>query len=90
MAEVQKVQLRFIDLGKKIGQGIMVKKQLGELTGRITRRDTGLAKLAKEIAAAAFDPEEAHKAEKAMVARPKQPCGTKKSSLPVPKGPWLY
>ena len=36
---VQKVQLRFIELGKKIGQGIMVKKQLADLTSRIRRTE---------------------------------------------------
>ena len=65
---VQKVQLRFIELGKKIGQGIMVKKQLGELTSRITQRNTELTSLSKEIAAAAFSPDEVTEREKAMVA----------------------
>ena len=37
--KVQKVQLRFIELGKKIGQGIMAKKQFEELTSRITQRN---------------------------------------------------
>jgi exonuclease SbcC len=55
-AEVQKVQLRFIELGKKIGQGITAKKQLAELTARIAERNTGLTKLAGEITAAAIDP----------------------------------
>jgi len=67
-ASVQKVQLRFIELGKKIGQGIMVKKQLGELTIRITVRNTELTNLSKEIAAAAFSPNEVTEREKAMVA----------------------
>ena len=67
-ASVQKVQLRFIELGKKIGEGIMVKKQLGELTIRITVRDTELTNLSKEIAAAAFSPDEVTEREKAMVA----------------------
>jgi exonuclease SbcC len=66
MVEVQKVQLRYIDLGKKIGQGVMVKKQLDELGARIIGRDTGLAKLATEITEAAFDPEEASKTETAV------------------------
>jgi exonuclease SbcC len=57
-AEVQKVQLRFIELGKKIGQGTMVKKQLAELTIRITTRNTELTSLSKEITAAAFNPDE--------------------------------
>ncbi len=67
-ASVQKVQLRFIELGKKIGQGIMVKKQLGELTTRITVRSTELTNLSKEIAAAAFSPDEVTEREKAMAA----------------------
>jgi DNA repair protein SbcC/Rad50 len=67
-ASVQKVQLRFIDLGKKIGQGIMVKQQLTELTSRIATRNTGLTTLSKEIAAAAFSPDEVTEQEKAMAA----------------------
>jgi exonuclease SbcC len=55
-AEVQKIQLRFIELGKKIGQGITAKKQLAELTARITERNAGLTKLAGEIRSAAIDP----------------------------------
>ena len=37
-AELQKVQVRFIELGKKIGQGLMVKQHLAELTGKIAGR----------------------------------------------------
>jgi exonuclease SbcC len=66
VVEVQMVQLRYIELGKKIGQGIMVKKQLDELGGRIEDRDAGLAKLAGDIEAAAFDPAEASKIEAAV------------------------
>ncbi|HUT38503.1 MAG TPA: hypothetical protein VMW77_04275, partial [Methanoregula sp.] len=55
-AEVQKVQLRFIELGKKTGQGITAKKQLAELTARIAERNAGLTKLAGEITASAIDP----------------------------------
>jgi len=66
--KVQKVQLRFIELGKKMGQGIMVKKQFAELTSRITTRNTELANLSKEIAAAAFNPDEVTEREKALLA----------------------
>jgi DNA repair protein SbcC/Rad50 len=55
-AEVQNVQLRFIELGKKIGQGITTKKQLADLTTRIAERNAELTTLAVEITAAAFDP----------------------------------
>jgi DNA repair protein SbcC/Rad50 len=55
-AELQKVQLRFIELGKKIGQGLMVRQHLAELTAKIAGRNAGLAKLGAEITAAAFDP----------------------------------
>jgi DNA repair exonuclease SbcCD ATPase subunit len=65
---VQSVQLRFIDLGKKIGQGIMVKQQLAELTGRIASRNSGLASLSEEILAAAFNKEEVTEREKALAA----------------------
>jgi len=57
-AKVQNVQLRFIELGKKIGQGTMVKKHLAELTLRITSRKTELTSLSKEITSAAFNPDE--------------------------------
>nr|WP_319376113.1 SMC family ATPase [uncultured Methanoregula sp.] len=66
--EVQKLQLRFTELGKKIGQGIMAKKQLADLTGKITDRNAELAKLGEEIYAAAFDPAEATKAEATVTA----------------------
>ncbi len=65
---VQSVQLRFIELGKKIGQGIMEKQQLAELTGRIATRNSGLASLSEEILAAAFNPEEVTEREKALAA----------------------
>ena len=62
-AAVRKVQLRFIELGKKIGQGQMAKQHLAELTIRIAGRTAGLKKLVEEISAAAFDPAEAAKLE---------------------------
>jgi exonuclease SbcC len=65
-AEVQKVQLRFIELGKKIAQGMMAKTQLTDLTARIAGRDTELAKIAGEIKTAAFDPAEVTKLEAAV------------------------
>lgn len=65
-AGVQKVQLRFIELGKKIGQGIMVKQHLAGLTTKIRGRNTELANLADEIKAAAFDPAGATKLEAAV------------------------
>jgi exonuclease SbcC len=55
-AEVQKVQLRFTELGKKIGQGMMARKQLADLTTRIAERNNELAQLAEKITAMAFDP----------------------------------
>jgi len=65
-AEVQKMQLRFIELGKKIGQGITAKAQLAELTARITERNAELTKLAGEITAAALDPAVVTKMEAAI------------------------
>ncbi|PKL68499.1 MAG: hypothetical protein CVV30_11365 [Methanomicrobiales archaeon HGW-Methanomicrobiales-1] len=67
-AEVQKLQLRFTELGKKIGQGIEAKKQLAALTGKIAERNAELTKLGEEIQAAAFDPAEATKAEATVTA----------------------
>jgi exonuclease SbcC len=55
-AEVQKVQIRFIELREKIGQGIMAKKQLTDLNKRITGRKNDIKKLTDDIKAAAFDP----------------------------------
>jgi exonuclease SbcC len=65
-AEARKVQLRFIELGKKIGQGLMVKQHLAEITTKIAGRTTELKKLAEEITAAAFDSAEATKLEAAV------------------------
>ncbi|MFA4876878.1 MAG: SMC family ATPase [Methanoregula sp.] len=65
-AEVQKVQLRFIELGKKIGQAQTTKLQLTDLTARIAARNGALSALEKEIAAAAFDPAQAAKIETAL------------------------
>ncbi|WP_321507472.1 SMC family ATPase [uncultured Methanoregula sp.] len=65
-AEVQKVQLRFIELGKKIGEARTTKLQLADLTIRIRERNGALAALEKEIADAAFDPAQAAKIEKAL------------------------
>ncbi len=65
-AEVQKVQIRYSELGKKIGQGIMTKQQLAELQARIGERNDALLKLTGEIKAAAFDPAEAIKLEAAV------------------------
>ncbi len=63
---VQKVQLRFIDLGKKIGEAGTVRQQLADLFKAIATRHEALAKLEQEIAAAAFDPKEAAGIEKAL------------------------
>jgi exonuclease SbcC len=60
-AELQKVQLRFIELGKKIGQGITMQQHLDGLTARIAGRTQELGKLEEELKAAAFDPAEAAK-----------------------------
>ena len=58
VAAVQKVQLRFIELGKKIGEAGTVRQQLAELTTAIAQRHESVAKLEEEITASAFDPEE--------------------------------
>jgi exonuclease SbcC len=65
-AMVQKVQLRFIDLGKKIGEAGTVRQQLADLITAIAKRHEALAKLEQEIAASAFDPQEAAGIEKAL------------------------
>ncbi|MDP3520116.1 MAG: hypothetical protein Q8S02_05785, partial [Hydrogenophaga sp.] len=67
-AEVQKLQLRFTELGKKIGQGIEAKKQLTALTNKIAERNAELAKLEEAIKTAAFDPAQSMKAEAAVTA----------------------
>ena len=66
IATVQKVQLRFIDLGKKIGQAGSVRQQLADLIAAIAQRHEALAKLEQEIAASAFDPDETVRIEKAL------------------------
>jgi exonuclease SbcC len=64
--EARKVQIRFIELGKKIGQGQQVKEQLAGITAKIAGRGHELTKLAEEIKAAAFDPAEAAQLEAAV------------------------
>ena len=66
IAVVQKVQLRFIDLGKKIGQASTVRQQLADLIEVIAARQGALARLEQEIAVSAFDPKEAAGIEKAL------------------------
>jgi exonuclease SbcC len=58
-AAVQRVQLRFIELGKKIGQGPAVRQHRSDIMAKIAGRERELAGLAEEIKAAAFDPAEA-------------------------------
>jgi DNA repair protein SbcC/Rad50 len=65
-AEVQKVQARFTELGKKIGQAVTIKAQLGELTTKIAERNRELAHLEAEIKARAFDPAETTAVETAL------------------------
>jgi DNA repair protein SbcC/Rad50 len=65
-AHVQKVQARFIELGKKIGQAVQSKQQHLELTKRIALRNAEIANLEKEIAASAFDPAGTTKIETAI------------------------
>lgn len=67
-AGLQKVQQHYNELGKKIGQGQMAKQHLADLTARIAKRSAGLAKLADEIRAAAFDPAEASGLDAAIAA----------------------
>jgi DNA repair protein SbcC/Rad50 len=63
---VQKVQLRFIDLGKKIGEAGTVRQQLADLVIAIAKRREALVRLEQEIAASAFNPGEATKIEKTL------------------------
>ncbi|MCK9581336.1 MAG: SMC family ATPase [Methanoregula sp.] len=67
-AEVQKVQHRFIELGRKIGHGLMAKEQLAGLTAKIAGRNAELTRLADEIKAVTFNPAEAEKIEAAITA----------------------
>ncbi|OPY38300.1 MAG: DNA double-strand break repair Rad50 ATPase [Methanoregula sp. PtaU1.Bin051] len=65
-ATVQKVQARFTELGKKIGQAAGMKQQLADLASRITRRNGEITQLGQEIAKAAIDPQEITKVESAI------------------------
>jgi len=65
-AEVQKVQARYTELGKKIGHAVSLKQQLADLASRIRKRNDDIAALEQEIAAAAFDPAEAERIESAL------------------------
>ncbi len=62
-AAVQKVQARFTELGKKIGQTATMKQQRTDLLAKIAGRNADLAKLDREISASAFDPAEAARLE---------------------------
>ncbi|MGA2918224.1 ATP-binding protein [Methanoregula sp.] len=63
---IQEVQMRAIELEKKIGQGLMAQQHLAELTTKIAGRDTELTALTEQIKAAAFDPAEVTKLEKSV------------------------
>jgi predicted nucleic acid-binding Zn-ribbon protein len=53
---IQKVQARFMELGKKIGQAVTMKQQLADLVSRTKKRTEDLARLEQEIAASGYDP----------------------------------
>jgi exonuclease SbcC len=55
-AELQALQLRFIDLGKKIARGTAAKEQLERVRQKIAERTAEIAKLSEEIRTIAFDP----------------------------------
>lgn len=63
---IQKIQMRAIELEKKIGQGVLNRQHLAELTAMIAGRDAELAKLTGQIKAVAFDPAEIARLEQAM------------------------
>jgi exonuclease SbcC len=63
---IQKIQMRAIELEKKIGQGLMAKQHLAEITVKIAGRDAELRTLAEQITAAAFDPGEVTKLERSL------------------------
>jgi len=65
-ATVRAVQTRFTELGKKIGQAGALKHQRDDLQSRIQRRTEEIRKLDSEIAASAYDPEEASRIESAL------------------------
>lgn len=65
-AELQKVQLRFIGLGKKIGQGIMAQQHLDTLREKIAKREEELERLDEALRAAAFDPAAAAAVERSI------------------------
>ena len=63
---IQKIQMRAIELEKKIRQGVMARQQLDGLTAKIAERDADLKRLADEIESAAFNPEEVTKLERSV------------------------
>ena len=65
-ADVQKVQLRFIELGKKIGQAVTRKQQLADLLDRIARRNEERKQVAEAITKTAFDQKALDAAEAAL------------------------
>ena len=66
MAGVQKVQLRFIELGKKIGEAGTVRQQLADLMAAMAQRQKVILQLEQDIEAASFSPAETERAEKTL------------------------
>jgi exonuclease SbcC len=65
-AAARKVQARFAELGRKIGQAVSMKEQLAALMTRIAGRNADLAKLEQEVRKAPYDPSESAMAEDRM------------------------
>jgi exonuclease SbcC len=64
--DLRKVQIRFIGLGKKIGEGLMAQQHLDALRETIDRRTEELGRLEGAIRAVSFDPAETAKAERSI------------------------
>ncbi|MDD1686417.1 SMC family ATPase [Methanoregula sp.] len=67
-AAARKVQARFTELGKKIGQANSMKQQLADLVERIAKRNADLAKREQEITGAPYNPTESAGTEDRMKA----------------------
>ncbi|MDD1673928.1 MAG: hypothetical protein LUP99_05920, partial [Methanomicrobiales archaeon] len=57
IADLERIQGRFIDLGNKVGQGAVWRKQVSDLSRQINQKQADLAELSALITHSSFDPE---------------------------------
>jgi exonuclease SbcC len=68
VADLEKTQVRFIDIGKRIAHGEALKTQAAEIGVRIQQKESELAQLKAKIDQSAFDPGSGARLEQALAA----------------------